>query len=254
MLDIKPKKGSIPVDLDVEEEEEEFYVTRPHTSIRRYDRPLRRDALEDPDSRPETPIRRRRSATAPVAPPATSGRFTSKALVPPPARERVTSPLPGSGLIGKMKSLRGVPLMALLLGMVVTVALILSFSAIGSWWQVHQNDVTYGRPRTFQIDAVVGHNDSPSNPSHFIFMNLNRHIVIIEFPGGDPSHARIYSGPTLFGNGQDLTPVTAEFVDVNGDGKPDMIVKIQDQRLVYINDGTQFRPLQPGEQVNLPSS
>lgn len=144
--------------------------------------------------------------------------------------------------------------MALLLGMVVTVALIVSFSAIGNWWQIHQDDVTYGRPRTFQIDAVVGHNDSPSNPSHFIFMNLNRHIVIIEFPGGDPSHARIYSGPTLFGNGQDLTPVTAEFRDVTGDGKLDMIVMIQDQRLVYINDGTQFRPLRPGEQVNLPSS
>jgi len=28
-------------------------------------------------------------------------------------------------------------------------------------------------------------------------------------------------------------------------------VHIQDQRLVYINDGTQFRPLQPGEQVNM---
>jgi len=31
-----------------------------------------------------------------------------------------------------------------------------------------------------------------------------------------------------------------------------MIVMIQDQRLVYINTGTAFRPLQPGEQVNLP--
>jgi hypothetical protein len=124
-------------------------------------------------------------------------------------------------------------------------------NAFSSWWQVHQDDVTYGRPRTYQVDAVVGHNDSPANPSHFIFLNLNRHVVIIELPGGNTSHSRIYNGPTLFGDGQNLTPVTAEFRDVNGDGKPDMIVHIQDQRLVFLNDGTQFVPQQPGQQVHL---
>ena len=116
---------------------------------------------------------------------------------------------------------------------------------------MHQDDATYGRPRTYQVDAVVGHNDSPSNPSHFIFLNLNRQVIVTELPGGDTTHARIYNGPTLFGDGQDLTPITAEFKDVNGDGKPDMIVHIQDQRLVFINDGTQFRPQKPGEQVHL---
>ena len=55
-------------------------------------------------------------------------------------------------------------------------------------------------------DAVVGHNDSPANPSHFIALNLNRHIVIIELPGADPSKAKIYTGPILLGDGQDLTP------------------------------------------------
>jgi hypothetical protein len=30
-----------------------------------------------------------------------------------------------------------------------------------------------------------------------------------------------------------------------------MIVHIQDQTLVYLNDGTQFVPLRPGQQVNL---
>ena len=76
-------------------------------------------------------------------------------------------------------------------------------------------------------------------------------MEIIELPGGDTTHARIYTGPTLFGNGQDLTPVTGVFKDVNGDGKIDMIVQIQDQRLVFINDGTQFVPQQPGQQVHL---
>ena len=146
---------------------------------------------------------------------------------------------------------RRFPLVAILLGMVVMALLAVALSSLTSWWRIHQDDAQYGRPRTFQLDAVVGHNDSAAIPTHFIFINLNRHIDIIELPGGDTAHARIYPGPVLFGDGQDLTPVTAEIRDVNGDGKPDIIVHIQDQQLVFINDGTQFRPLRSGEHVNV---
>lgn len=226
------KKLTQDPDYDLEEEEE-YYVTRPHTSARRYDRPPQRDTLDDADVLKGAFVQPRRSIVSPK----TSSGMLSNAVAP-------------SSIQGWRHS-RRFPLIAVIVGMLVMAAFVVALSTIGSWWQVHQDDVTYGRPRTFQIDAVVGHNDSPSNPSHFIFVNLNRHVVIIELPGGDSTHARIYNGPTLFGDGQNLTPVTAEFRDVNGDGKPDMIVHIQDQRLVFINDGTQFRPLQPGEHVNL---
>jgi hypothetical protein len=122
----------------------------------------------------------------------------------------------------------------------------IAFNALGSWWQTTQDDWHYGRPRTFQTDAVVGHNDSLSNPSHFIAVNLNRHILIIELPGGDSSKARIYSGPILIGPGQDLAPVTLTFQDVNGDGSLDMIVNVQDAHFVYINDNGTFRPAKSG--------
>jgi hypothetical protein len=111
-----------------------------------------------------------------------------------------------------------------------------------TWWSVSQDDAHYGRPRTFQIDAVVGHNDSPSHPSHFIALNLNRHVLIIELQGGDASKTKIYTGPVLMGDGQDLTPVTISFHDMNHDGKPLMIVHIQNQEIVFANDGTQFKP------------
>ena len=120
-----------------------------------------------------------------------------------------------------------------------------------NWWNVTQDDIHYGRPRTFQTDAVVGHNDSVSAPSHFIAVNFNLHIQVIEFPGGDTTHARIYQGPTLYGDGQNLAVVTLTFKDVNGDGKPDMIINVANTHIVYLNDSGQFRPLKPGEQVNL---
>ena len=171
----------------------------------------------------------------------------------PPRRSATTDQVPQTKPQRSRRGwgIRAHPLLYLGVGMIFMLALWVGLQWLGSWWQLHQDDVTYGRPRTFQIDAVVGHNDSAANPSHFIFLNLNRHVVIIELPGGDPSKARLYNGPTLFGNGQDLTPVTAEFKDVNGDGRPDMIVHIQDQTLVYLNDGTQFQPLRPGQRVNL---
>lgn len=145
------------------------------------------------------------------------------------------------------------PLWYLGLGMIVMLLLWQGLTAFTNWWQVHSDDSTYGRPRTFQIDAVVGHNgDSAANPSHFIFLNLKGHIEVIEFPAGDGSKAKIYLGPTIFTDGGDLIPVTGEFADVNGDGKPDMILKIQDQRIVFINTGDGFRPLKPGEHVTIP--
>jgi hypothetical protein len=118
-----------------------------------------------------------------------------------------------------------------------------------NWWNVTQDDWHYGRPRTFQVDAVVGHSDSSSSPSHFIAMNYHSQIQIIEFPGGNTSHAKIYKGLPLYGGSQDLTVVTLSFKDVNGDGKPDMIINVANTHIAYINDNGQFRPLRAGEQV-----
>lgn len=136
----------------------------------------------------------------------------------------------------------GVAMIIMLIGWI-------AFSALGNWWQVTLDDWHYGRPRTFQTNAVVGHNDSATNPSHFIAINLNRHILVIELPGGDPSKARIFSGPILIGQGQELTPVTLTFKDVNGDGLLDMIINVQDSHFVFINEKGTFRPARPGESI-----
>lgn len=137
------------------------------------------------------------------------------------------------------------------LSMLVMLVGWIALSSLASWWQVTQDDWHYGRPRTFQIDYVVGHNNSPAHPSHFIALNLQRHVEIIEMPGGDAAKAKIYVGPILIGQGQDLAVVKLSFKDVNGDGKPDMIVSIQDSRFVFINENGSFRPARPGENIQL---
>lgn len=71
------------------------------------------------------------------------------------------------------------------------------------------------------------------------------------FPGGDASHARVYVGPTLMGTNANLAVVTLSFQDVNGDGKPDLVINVQGGHFVFLNTGTQFRPVTASDHVNL---
>jgi len=220
---------------DTEEDEyEDVWPTRLPNSARRYNLPTQQTVTtQRPHKRvvnvyelpPNIPPRRSRITTED---------YTAPALPPGQAQRRSHAHW----------------LLFVGVGMIAMLALWVLGNLAVNWWNVTQDDWHYGRPRTFQIDVRVGHNDDVT-PSHFIAMNLNRHIIIIEFPGGDPTKAKDYLGPTLFGDGQDLTAVTLSFKDVNGDGKLDMIVHIQDQTFVFINDGTAFRPLKLGEHITL---
>ena len=140
--------------------------------------------------------------------------------------------------------------MAALIG---TLALLLYLGITGliGWTKVKMDDLHYGRPRTAQLDAFVGHNESAGTATHFVAMNLNRRVTIIEFPGGDITKPQVIAGPYLFGRSEDLTVVTMHVQDVNGDNKPDLIVQVKDERLVYINDGNGFRPITADELAHL---
>ena len=156
-------------------------------------------------------------------------------------------PHPKTRLVKSRNIRRAHPLFYLGIGMLAMLVFWLLLSAVVSWFTTTLDDLRYGRPRTFQTDAWVGHNEQTGMPSHFIAINLHRHIEIIEIPGGDASQTRIYTGPQLYGVSDDLVPVTLNFIDVNGDHRPDMLVNFQGSRIVYINDQGQFRPMRPTE-------
>ncbi len=130
----------------------------------------------------------------------------------------------------------GLPFLVALLGW-------LAISMLAVWWQGKQDDWTYGNPKTFQVDAVVGHSDSTSNPSHFVAMNLHGEIVVIELPGGNIGKARSYAITTLPGANSYL-PVRVSFKDISGHGKLDMLIDIGDPgsvvQIVLFNTGSQF--------------
>lgn len=119
-----------------------------------------------------------------------------------------------------------------------------ALSALGSIWQGKLDDWTYGQTtRTYQTDAVVGHSDSPGNPTHIIALNLRGTIMVIELPGGDASKARSYTITTIPGNSGN-PPVKVSFQDLNSDGKLDMLIQIGDPgsivTIILFNNGQQF--------------
>ncbi len=140
--------------------------------------------------------------------------------------------------------------MAMAVGaMIALLALYVVVSAAVNWTQVKLDDFQYGRPRTTQMDAYVGHSEAEGSPSHFIAMNLNRRVTILQLPGGDSTRATAIVGPYLFGQGEDLTPVQMNVQDVNVDGKPDLVVSVKSEQLLYLNDGASFKMATPEEQA-----
>ncbi len=227
---------SVPVEVEGDyelEEDESHYTTRLPTSARRYQ--------VSPKAVYQQGNRRYHVGYVEVP-----QRTSRQAQLPPPRQryrdEGATPVLPATRSRHRMH-----PLLYVGVGMLAMVAFFLVLSSAATWVEQKKDDLTYGRPRTFQLDAVVGHHDSAANPSHFIALNLNRHVEVIEIPGGDSTRERVYLITILFGDGEDSTPVTLSFRDVNGDGKPDMLVHIENQTVVEINDNGQFRLAKPGE-------
>lgn len=170
-------------------------------------------------------------------------RATRTLSVNSPKAARATTRLPNTLLYA----------LALLL-IIVLVNLILN--PVLNWGRTKLDDLRYGRPRTVQTAAFVGHDEANGLPSHFVAMNLERRVVILEMPGGDAAKTRTIVGPYLFGAGEDLTPVLLRFEDVNADKRPDMLVNVKQEEMVYINDAAEntFRIITADELSRLQSA
>jgi hypothetical protein len=128
------------------------------------------------------------------------------------------------------------------LGMMIALVLVLIGQLAASWLKTTWDDLHYGRPRTFQVDAYVGH-ESSKIPSHFIALNIQGRIEVIELPGGDATHAHIYLGPQLIGQNADLVPAIIHFVDTRYNHHPDMLVQAGDIQVIFRNTNETFAPV-----------
>jgi len=129
-------------------------------------------------------------------------------------------------------------------GMLVALLAVLVGQALLAWCATTWDDLHYGRPRTYQIDAFVGH-EAGHTPSHFLVLNLHGRVEILELLGGDPTHTRLYLGPHIAGIGADLVPVTIQFVPSQQPQHPDMLVVFQGTQLRFHNVNGGFQLANP---------
>lgn len=120
------------------------------------------------------------------------------------------------------------------------------------WARVKLDDLRYGYPRSTQAEAYVGFGESNGLPTHFIALNLHRQVIVLSIAGDDPTHVTTIKGPYLFGDGAEYAPVTMRFVDVTGDGYPDLVLTVGGQQIIYADDPRRaaFRPLLPQERAS----
>ncbi|MEO8287732.1 MAG: hypothetical protein ABI670_14990 [Chloroflexota bacterium] len=185
------------------------------------------------------PQRRRQEEIAPTRP-------------QPTRAARAAQPATKANPLDRVVPTKAVAMLAALA--ITALALYVILGAAFEWAQVRMDDLQYGRPRTVQMDAYVGQNEAEGVPSHFIAMNLNRRVTIFQMPGSDPTKVSTIVGPYLFGQGEDLTPVQLSAQDVNGDTKPDLIVSVKNEQLLYLNDGATFKLATPEERAAIQKS
>jgi hypothetical protein len=164
--------------------------------------------------------------------------------VPPVPRKNV--PPPASRISRHIH-----PLVFMGIGLLLALGLWIGISQLIAWGTSELNTIKYGYPRTSQMDAVLGHDDSAAHPSHLTAMNLHGQTLVIEFPGGDATHAKVYLGPQLFGANSDLVPITLSLINPNHASHPDLLIDAGDLRSVLINTGTGFRAPTPAEMQQL---
>jgi hypothetical protein len=123
--------------------------------------------------------------------------------------------------------------------MLMTMALLWIGQIVFAWSQQTLDDLRYGRPRTTHVDHAVGHEKSLTK-THFVAMNLDGAVYIIEMPGGSPSTSRLLVGPRLVGPGADLAPVSLSFP---GDPQhPDLLVRASGIEVKFRNTGSAYEP------------
>lgn len=120
-----------------------------------------------------------------------------------------------------------------------------------TWGQRRLDDLRYGHPRTVVLAEPLGLDGDGGQPGAIIATNLDGQVALILLPGADPARATSLPGPYLFGaDGRYEVPRLA-LDDRNGDGRPDLILTLRGEQVVYLHRGDTFSLLTPAERAAL---
>jgi hypothetical protein len=118
-----------------------------------------------------------------------------------------------------------------------------------TWAQRQLDDLRYGSPRTVVLAEPLGFDGDNGLASAIIATNLDGQVALILLPASDPALAMSLPGPYLFGtDGRDEVPHLA-LADRNNDGRPDLVLTVCGEQVVYLHRGDTFSLLTPAERA-----
>ena len=149
-------------------------------------------------------------------------------------------PLPRKRVFRIWREVREAWLIYLILGMLMTIGLLWIGQLLWNWGNTVSDDLHYGRPRTTNVNQFVGH-ETGNTPSHFVAVNLNGQVYVMEIPGGSTNASHLLIGPHLIGSGADLAPVSLSFL---GDPHhPDLLITVNGIQVRFHNTGDTYVPM-----------
>ncbi len=130
------------------------------------------------------------------------------------------------------------------------IALVVLAQHVATWAQARLDDLRYGNPRTVHLSGPVG-GDSAAAPTHFIGLNLDGQISILVLPGGDSAALSVLPGPYVIGRGGAEAVPHLDLADLTGDGRPDLLLTVRGETVVYVNHDGTFALITPEERAGL---
>lgn len=120
-----------------------------------------------------------------------------------------------------------------------------------TWGQRRLDDLRYGFPRATQVAGFVGHGEEGGQPTHLMALNLHGQVGILELPGGESTAVRAIPGPYLVGADGPYVVPQLELEDLTGDGQADLLLRVREELVVYVNEDGSFRLITPAERARL---
>ena len=143
------------------------------------------------------------------------------------------------------------PLLSVIVYVLALAAIVVLIGHTITWGQRTVDNVRYGMPRRVHLSGYVGHNDAHAMPTHFIALNLDGHVSVLEIPGGDIERLTVLPGPYVVGHDGPYVVPELALRDLDSNGHVDLLVTLRGETVVYMNDNGGFRLMTPGERARL---
>jgi len=109
------------------------------------------------------------------------------------------------------------------------------------WVRGIENHWAYGQDGVFHVQVYLHQGDSPDNPSD-LYAYLSHGLVVVTVV--QDGQAKVYP-LTFSGTNPSGYLVTLEVRDLNGDGKPDVLVHVGELAVPMYNNGKEFQGTRP---------